>query len=320
MLFLSPAQEDTMTKLFHFSLVGLAAVALPMLTATEARAGLASCGNIDVEANAQCKVQGPEISCQAACEPLEFRAACSARLEASCSGTCEPPRVTAECTASCEAECAGSCEADPGSFDCDASCEGSCDANCSADCSAHCEAQAEAGSASGECEAECEASCQANCDAKCEASCEGDAPELECDGRCEASCEGQCKAEVDFDCQVECQSEGYAQCEAELRGGCEAECETSGGVASCDGEYIDHGGRLEDCLESIEATITAHIDGYAEFQSSSSCEGGSCEASASGEAGVSCSVAPGFGGNAMTGAWVGLGLLGLGLRRRRARR
>ena len=303
-----------MTKLFAPTLIG--AVALATFSTTPAHAGLESCGNIDVEANAECKVVGPEISCEAACEPLEFKAACAARLEVECTDIeCEPPELDVECSGECSADCSATCEGSA-SFDCDAECEGSCDANCEGDCSAKCDAEADGGSASGKCQAECEASCQANCDAKCEASCEAEASGS-CEGQCEASCEGQCQAEADFECQVDCQSKSYAECETELRGGCEAQCEVDEGVASCDGEYIDHGGKLEDCLDSIQATIEANIDGYAEWESRGSCDGNSCEGEVKGEAGVSCAAAPHSSTNPFAFALAALALVGVRLRRRR---
>lgn len=305
-----------MNKLFVPALV--ASLGLAFFTVTPAHAGLDSCGNIDVEANAQCEVTGPEVSCAVACEPLEFKAACAAELEVSCEGTCEPPEVTVECTGSCTAECQVDCEASA-SFDCQASCEGSCDADCSGSCEAKCAGQAGGGSASGECEANCEASCQANCDAKCSASCEGQAS-ASCEGKCGASCEGQCKAEADFDCQVDCQSEGYATCEAELRGGCEGKCEADGGfVAACEGEYLDHGGNFEDCMASLKAAVTVEINGYSEWESSASCENGSCQAEASGEAGATCSAAPSSAVNPFALGLGALALVGLRLRRRSPR-
>src|SRR6266567_1867728 len=87
----------------------------------QAHAALSDCGNIDVEADAECKVE-VEGGCTAHCDPPEMRLACIAELDASCEGEC---KVEAEvsCTGSCNVDCAADCKVDPGSFECSAECE-----------------------------------------------------------------------------------------------------------------------------------------------------------------------------------------------------
>jgi MYXO-CTERM domain-containing protein len=86
-------------------------------------------------------------------------------------------------------------------------------------------------------------------------------------------------------------------------------------VASCDGEYVDHGGNLEQCLESLRAVV--EVEGYSEWESSANCDGGHCEASAEGGAGVSCALSPAQPSSPLTLASGVMALIGLRLRRRR---
>ena len=95
----------------------LSALALPLLAAPEARAGIEACGNIHVEAEAMCEVLVEE-ACIAKCEPVSFNAACAAELEASCDGMCSGS-AEASCTGSCNTMCTGECQVDPGNFECE---------------------------------------------------------------------------------------------------------------------------------------------------------------------------------------------------------
>jgi len=240
---------------------------------TEARAGVEACGNIHVEANANCEVL-VEGGCEAQCVPPRLEAACAAELTASCEGQCnELPSV--ECTGSCQADCDAQCIVDPGSIDCRARCEGSCEANCDAECGT---------------DSECHASCEANCSGSCESSCQVAPPEATCEARCEAACEGSCEANTNLDCQIDCQAEGYVECKARLEGGCETACTRPEGALFCDGQYVDHGGNLEECITALQARYGIEVEGYAE----GSCQPGRCEGEAGGS--VSCSVGRGGAG------------------------
>jgi hypothetical protein len=195
----------------------------------------------------------------------------------------------------------GQCEVDPGSFEC----QGSCFADCTANAEGSCSASNNQG--------ECRASVEATCDAQCQVSCESTPTTVDCAGECMASCEGSCSASgtAYLDCQVDCQAQGHAECKADLQGGCEVDCDTEQGALFCDGNYVDHGGNLEECVAALRAIFNIEVTGYAEGR----CEGNTC----SGEAGFSCTVA----GDRKPGrdaAWLTLsGLFLFGLATRTAR-
>ena len=272
--------------------------------AGSAQAGIEACGDIDVEAEAQCEVIPPGVQCEGMCTPLTFEAACTAELSIECRGMCtDLPSVQ------CQGECSGGCEAscsdfEPGQFDCQASCQ--------ADCAGRCEASCSASQDGSSCMARCEGSCSASCDASCDV----ELPSADCSASCEASCEGSCEADANFDCQVDCQADGFAQCEAELMGGCMLACDAQEGALFCDGQYVDHGDNLKRCVDALRAALDIEVEGYAEGDAS--CDGNACMAS--GEAGVSC-VAASPGPARGVGGGPALLLLALGglirLRRRR---
>ena len=246
-------------------LVGSLTVIGSLFVAPEAFAGLEACGNINVSAEAQCEVV-VEGGCTARCTPIAFEAACYGKCEGGCSGT-----VNAQCTTDCSASCQADCQADPGSFDCEGQCRGNCQADCSGSCSARTDPTTS--------QAECEASCKANCGGECAVQCEGTPPSASCEAQCGACCSGECTAEANFECQVDCQG----GCTAELTGGCEVQCETPDGALFCDGQFVDAGNNLANCVAALNAILNVKVSGYAD----ASCEGGSCQA----EAGVNASCA-----------------------------
>jgi hypothetical protein len=272
-----------------------------------AHAGLSSCGDIDVEADAECKVE-VKGGCTAQCEPPQLELACSAKLQASCSGKCTAS-AEASCSASCDVDCKAKCAVDPGSFECSASCKADIDAHCAGECK---------GEASGsQAHGECVASCKASISAECDASCEGTPPSATCEAKCQGSCEGSCTGKARVDCQVDCQADGYAKCEGDLKLKCEGECTKPEGALFCDGQYVDHGGNLKDCITSLNAWLKAHVDVSAQGTASGSCANNSCEAEAEGEAKASCATVPG--GPAGGGiALVGMMLAGAAIARRRS--
>ncbi|MBI4701771.1 MAG: hypothetical protein HY744_11540 [Deltaproteobacteria bacterium] len=261
-----------------------------MLVGSPARAGIEACGNIDVDASAKCEVKLTG-GCTVMCEPISFTAACDAK----CSGQCNVS-LDVECKGSCEAECSGQCEADPGKFDCEAKCEGQCGGECSGKCS------------SSDDKSACEGSCKATCSGECGASCEVVPPQAKCEAKCEAQCEGYCKAEAKVDCDIDC----HAGCVVDLKGGCEAACEEPEGALFCDGQYVDDGGNLQECIDSLKAQLNIVVTG----QASADCSGSECTAEAEGS--VSCATAPQTrGGVAWFAALVAaIGLTALGRRRR----
>lgn len=265
------------------------ALAAAALWTTNANAGLGACGDIHVEASAECEVL-VGVECEAQCRPVSFEAQCAAELYAACEADCQGS-IEVGCSGTCEADCNAECSVDPGRFDCKANCFAEGRASCEGSCS----------------DSQCYASCEATLEAECSASCDVVPPSAECTGRCEASCEGYCQARSDLQCQIDCQAGGYVDCQASLSGGCEAECNGEGALF-CDNQYIDHGGNLQECIDSLRALLDIEVMGEA----SGSCGNGRCEGMASGS--VSCSVDPqdrGLPIGALT-----LLLLGVGLRRR----
>ena len=288
------------TKLGLFGTLALAAVGL---TARPAAAqDLSSCGNIHVEAESRCEVE-VEGGCVAHCTPVSFQAACAAELSVECQGMCNVD-AEATCTASCDiAECRGHCTVDPGKFD--------CSVECSANADAHCEGECSASGNHGECVASCKATIQAECDSRCDI----EPASADCEAKCQARCEGECRGHANVDCQASCQSSGYASCEASLQGGCEAQCQEPEGAIFCDGQYVDHGNNAQECIDALNAVISANVDtsatGHAE------CKGNSCEAE--GEASCSARMSPTVPRGGAAAILAGFGLaLALGARRRKS--
>lgn len=263
------------TRVFALLPAGMLAVTS---LAAPAHAGIDACGDIDIEASAQCELV-VEGGCDVVCRPVNFTASCSAELYVACEGQCSAS-ASVDCHASCEAGCEGSCDVDPGSFDCAASCS----AGCSGDCTATC--------AASENSARCEASCQATCSAGCDAECSVTPPSASCQAKCEASCSGECHAEANLECQVDCQAGGFIDCEARLEGGCMAECESPKGALFCDGQYIDHGGNLQDCIDALEALLAIEVQVSGDASGTADCVDGACEAEGQAEGSISCSAGP----------------------------
>jgi hypothetical protein len=276
----------TLRRLVSTSILALAAFALGSLPRAARADILSDCGNIDIQANAQCTM---EVSggCTAQCTPINFQASCSASLQAQCSGGCTAS-ASASCTGSCDTNCNASCTANPGTFNC----EGSCEADCSGNCQAQCASDAN--------QSECTATCKTNCGANCHGQCSGTPPSASCQAQCQASCSGSCTAQANVSCDVKCQESGYASCEANLTGGCQAQCQAPQGALFCDGQYVDVGNNLDKCVNDLKNLLNIQVSGYAY----GSCSGNTCQGTAGGSA--SCGqIAPG--GPASSG------LLGIGV-------
>jgi hypothetical protein len=285
--------------------VAVLAVGCVVAAASGARADLSACGQVDVRANAECTIIPPSAQCEAMCTPVSVRATCSAKLAASCDAECSKlPSV--DCHASCEAGCRGDCSVDPGKFDCRIDCQADCDGRCMAGC------------ASKGDKTQCMASCSGACSASCDKQCDVQLPRADCDATCKASCDGSCKVDTNLDCQIECQARGYVKCQADVTGDCKARCKTQEGALFCDGNFVDTGDKLQECADSLEALLDAHVT--AQSSGASGCDAGTCMAK--GEASVSsdCTVAA-VGGKRETHAGLGLLLLtAAGLARRGRRR
>jgi MYXO-CTERM domain-containing protein len=275
----------------------------PLAIANVAHAGLEACGNIHVEAEAECTVEGG-VTCEGMCTPLAVEAQCAADLTIECRGQCEGElSASAECTGSCEGSCVAECEVEPAEF------------NCRAQCNADCQGRAEGrcGTGDSECFAQAEASCEAECSGVCEVEPGTADCEAECQGSCQASCEASATAYLD--CQAECQGPSFGECTAEVEGGCEVACESEEGAIFCDGSYVDHDGNLQECVSSIEAWIRARVE--INYGGEASCSGNECEAS--GFINCSCTTDPDhLGRDTAILTLAGLFLFGVARRRRRA--
>lgn len=272
--------------------------------ATPASADIvASCGSIELSASSECEVR-VEGGCTASCEPVNFTAQCSAELYVGCSGMCTAT-ATVQCTSSCQATCEAECTVDPAKFDCAASCRADCDGSCDATC------------VGAEDTAECRASCKSTCAARCDGRCDATPPSADCNSKCEASCNGSCEADANMSCQVQCQSTGYVDCQTDLQGGCEAACSKPEGALFCDGQYVDVGDQLDQCVADLKSLFDIEVTGYVE--GNAQCSGGRCTAEAS--AGCSCSqgVGAGSSGNAV-GILSAIAAFGLALGRRKNQR
>ena len=272
----------------------------PLAIAQTAHAGIAACGNIHVEANAECEVRGG-IECEGMCTPVTVRAQCAGDLAWECRGGCEGNlEVDVECSGSCNTDCMAECEADFEAFDCQGSCFADCEASARAQCSTG--------------DDECFAAAEGSCEAECEVSCSPPSARVDCSASCEASCNASCSAssEAYLDCQVDCQRPQFPSCEASIQGGCEVACETEQGALFCDGNYVDHDGNLEECLDSLRGLLNVMVSG------SASCSGNSCEA----EGAISCSCTASDAQQDMQGGALfvlgGLFLFGLSRRRNEA--
>jgi hypothetical protein len=251
--------------------LALGALAAPFIPSV-AHAGIRACNDIDVRASAKCELV-TSGGCTAQCEPTRFRAACAGKLSAECDGECNID-ATVDCSATCTADCNTKCQVNPGSFDCKGSCSASCDADCDAQCGS-------TGTSNT-----CSASCRANCSAKCDGQCSGTPPSAECSGKCEASCKGSCRAKASAKCQIDCQAKLEGKCTAELEGGCKARCTKPEGALFCDGQYVDTGDNLQECIDALRAALNIQVQGSASAQ----CNNGTCTGAAEGSA--SCTVSP----------------------------
>jgi hypothetical protein len=275
-----------------------ALVGAVLLPPAQANAGIQACGDIFVEAGAECELVPPGANCDVRCTPLSVEAACAAQLQIECAGQCSAD-ATIDCAATCQGSCEADCTVDPGRFDCRAACQADCDGSCRATCATN--------------DGECQASCQATCSASCDGECEVVPASADCSAQCEASCSGYCEADANIECQVTCQSSGYLDCRVDVEGGCEAACDLREGALFCDGQFIDHDDNLVECIDALEDLLDIRVEGYARGE----CDDGVCEGEAGGS--LSCGVGrPGGAG----GAWTLIALAalaGAGRARRRRR-
>jgi hypothetical protein len=109
-----------------------------------------------------------------------------------------------------------------------------------------------------------------------------------------------------------------ANCEADLKGGCTAHCSDPNGALFCDGNYVDTGNNLQNCIDALNAILDVKVTASA----SGSCEGNTCQGEAKASASA-CDVSPGGWGLSASLAPLGLALAAaaaVGARVRRRRR
>jgi hypothetical protein len=281
-----------MTRLNTSLLGALALSGATLLWAGTSRAGIESCGNIDVEANAMCEVQ-VEGGCEATCEGSGFELTCEADLYAKCeAGDCD--LTLPDCEVDCQGTCEAECDVDPGDFECEGSCKGECEADCSASCE------------TSNNQSECEAACKGTCSGECSGSCEGTPPSADCEAKCQGSCKGQCDGRASFECQADCRAMGRADCEADMQLKCETQCNDPDGAVFCDGEYVDRGNNADECIAALNDVLNVEVEGSA--SSSGECAGNTCQGEAEAKGSAKCSVSK-PGSNDDLG--VSIGLLGL---------
>jgi MYXO-CTERM domain-containing protein len=301
-----------MTHPFRFLALAGALAAASFVTPAGA-ASIADCGQINVDATETCtaEVKG---GCTAQCTPIHFEAACAGKLEAECETSCSKlPDVS--CTGSCQADCNTQCTVTPAQFSCEGSCTAKCEGTCSAKCSGTASARTTDGGASADAKGECMASCKSTCGGECHGSCTGTPATADCQGKCAASCKGSCTADLNMDCQTTCQSKSYVSCQAELEGGCKTQCTQPEGALFCNGQYVDHGGNAQSCIDALNAYLKAKVD----VSATGSCSGNTCQGQAS--ISTKCSVTTPAQSTDTTGAGAALGaLVGLGAAARRRRR
>jgi hypothetical protein len=273
--------------------------------AAPASAGIVdSCGGIELGASADCELR-VEGGCTASCEPVSFTAQCSAELYLDCSGGCKVD-ADVQCTASCQTSCEAECKIDPGKFDCAASCRADCSGSCDATC------------VGAKDTTECRASCKSTCAGKCDARCDVTPANADCSAKCQSSCTGSCEADINMSCQVDCQYDKYVGCETELKGGCEAACSKPDGALFCDGQYVDVGEQLDQCVADLKSLFEIEVTGYA--YGDAQCSNGEC--TAEGHAGCSCAQGVGLGSSSGSALGIlgAIAAFGMALGRRKSQR
>lgn len=103
-----------------------------------------------------------------------------------------------------------------------------------------------------------------------------------------------------MDCQLQCQSRGYADCEGRLTGGCKAQCAKPEGALFCDGQFVDTGDRLKQCVDALDAMLHVKVDATA--WGSAGCKGNECSVEIGGSGGCSCEAAGSSASSGVAGA------------------
>jgi len=251
----------------------------------EALAGMPECGDVRVDADADCEVELGD-ACGSSCGQPVYTQVCSTQQYDRCRSSCTippDPACTEACTASCDERCAAGIEI---------VCHDNCFPECTTACTALCDTAVDT--------IQCRAACEATCDGECDHQCSMLPDDATCVTHCIECCGGSCVAAANMGCQLDCQTQTWAQCETEVRGGCEAACEDEGALF-CDGQLVASGSEAMACADALTRQGIA-VDAEGDVHAFDPPLGCGCRREPGGH------------------PWASLGLLGLlGLRGRRRR-
>jgi hypothetical protein len=73
---------------------------------------------------------------------------------------------------------------------------------------------------------------------------------------CTTKCSGGCNKSATTTCKGGCETE----CTEQLKGACNTKCTTTEGALFCDGQFIDTGSTIKDCVTEIEGQGTVVVD------------------------------------------------------------
>lgn len=284
-------------------LASFAAVGLILSLPSIAHADLEACGGVYLSVGAACEFV-PKETCTTQCEDVAMETSCAARLYASCETECT---ATAEvtCIETCTTDCTPTCTTQQASPE-PPNARGLCMSSCQQDCNSDCAGADKVG--------ECRSSCAQTCGEICEKDCDED-DAVTCAPTCDVACSGSCRAQASSSCQVTCQSQQFTTCKTELVQRCEEECTTTGGALFCEGQFLNVTD-LQACADELRAELAIDVN----VEINVECDSGTCEADSDGTAevkgGCFSTVDPNGG---LGGTLLGLGIVGLGLARRRRR-
>lgn len=288
------------------AVVPFAAVAAAVVAPSTARADVVgACGDIDIDASAQCSIAF-QSDCSTVCAPPTCEDACAAKLEKQCDSQCTA-QADATCTQTCGTSCSTQCASSPPTFDCSTDCDTRCQAGCSSSCTSSSSSSDDGGvtvTSSTDCQASCGACCSENCNTQCVAV----STTADCNTKCNADCTGSCTASANVTCQEDCQESSFDQCKNDLSNQCVTQCQGSTGAIVCNGSYVA-ADDVQQCIDALNGILSVQISATG----SSSCSGDQCSGSATVTAKSLCSTSPGDSSNASLWglfAVVGVGLIG----------
>jgi MYXO-CTERM domain-containing protein len=85
-------------------------------------------------------------------------------------------------------------------------------------------------------------------------------PSEDCTTQCNSSCTASCTAQANASCQIQCQEASFPQCKNDYVQTCTTQCNQPEGALFCNGNYVDVGGNLAQCVDALNAVLTSKID------------------------------------------------------------